>query len=74
MHHNEFITADLAFRDYVRVRSDEQDFYEAFGRQVVVPPALTYAVAVFRTAFCRLGKEARDLHLASRTYRSLDGV
>jgi hypothetical protein len=68
MLHNEFIIADLVFRDCARGRPDEQDFYEAFGKASVVRPALDHALAAVRAALRRLGKEARHLHVGSRAH------
>ena len=70
MHHNEFITADLAFRDYARGRSDEQDFYETYGEEPVVRTTLNHALAALRAAFQLLGQEARHPQLRSRTRTS----
>ena len=74
MHHNEFIIADLAFRDCARGRPDEQDFYETYGKASVVRPALNHALAAVRAAFRRLGKEARHLHVGSRAHTAPLGM
>ena len=65
MHHNEFIIADLAFRDCARRRPAEQDFYETYGKTPVVRPAIDCALAAVRAAFQRLGKEVRHLRVGS---------
>jgi hypothetical protein len=68
MLNNEFIIADLVFRDCARGAPDEQDFYETFGKASVVRPALNHALAAVRAAFRRLGKDARHLHVGSRAH------
>jgi formate-dependent nitrite reductase cytochrome c552 subunit len=68
MLHNEFIIADLAFRDCARGRPDEQDFYETHGKASIARPAVNRALAAVRAAFRRLGKEARHLHVGSRAH------
>ena len=70
MHHNEFITADLAFRDCARGRSDEQDFYETYGKEPVVRPALNHALSALRDALQLLGQEARRPLLGSHVRTS----
>ena len=74
MQHNEFIIAELAFRDCARGRPDEQDFYETYGKAAVVRPALNDALAAVRAAFRRLGKEARHLHDGSRAHTAPLGM
>ena len=66
MQHNEFIIAELAFRDCARGRSDEQDFYETFGKAAVVRPALNDALAALRDALRWLGRRRGTCMLGSR--------
>ena len=66
MHHNEFIIADLAFRDCARGRSDEQNFHEACGREPVVLPTLNHALAALRAALQLLGQGPRHPQLGLR--------
>ena len=70
MHHNEFIIANLAFRDCARGRSDEQDFYETYGKEPVVRPALNHALSALRDALQLLGQEARRRLLGSHVRTS----
>ena len=66
MHHNDLIIAHLAFGDCARGRPDEQEFYETYGIEPVVRPALKRALAALRGAAERVRKEARHLWLGTR--------
>ena len=71
MLHNEFIIADLAFREAARSRADERDFYETHGKASVARPALNDALAAVRAAIRRLGKAARHLHVGSNAHAAV---